>query len=98
MCALVGDQILCMHGGLSPNLNSLDQIRRVKRPVDIIDYGVLCDLCWSDPDPELRGSNYAESMRGAGHRFSKEAATDFCDRMKLSLIVRAHQVSFHENF
>lgn len=96
MCAIVGDQMMCMHGGLSPNLHSLEQIKRVKRPVDVIDYGVLCDLCWSDPDPDLNFPPFAESMRGAGHRFSKEAARDFCERMKIKMIIRAHQVNYEK--
>ena len=37
--AVIDDKIICMHGGLSPDLNNLDQIHKVKRPVDIPDTG-----------------------------------------------------------
>uniref|UniRef100_A0A915JJ42 Serine/threonine-protein phosphatase n=1 Tax=Romanomermis culicivorax TaxID=13658 RepID=A0A915JJ42_ROMCU len=96
MAAIVGDQIFCMHGGLSPALMSMEQIKRVRRPVDIIDYGLLCDLCWSDPDPNLR-EKFAESLRGAGHRFSRDVVKEFCAKMNLTFIARAHQVPESEN-
>tara|TARA_B100000780_G_C21032465_1_gene414010 strand:- start:167 stop:322 length:156 start_codon:yes stop_codon:yes gene_type:complete len=45
--AVVDNKILCMHGGLSPELTSLEQINEVQRPTDIPDTGMLCDLLWS---------------------------------------------------
>jgi serine/threonine-protein phosphatase PP1 catalytic subunit len=50
IAAIIDDKIFCMHGGLSPELNDFDQIRRVMRPTDIPDTGLLCDLLWSDPE------------------------------------------------
>lgn len=47
-------QILCMHGGLSPELKSLEQIKRVARPTDVPDSGLLCDLLWADPDKDIQ--------------------------------------------
>ena len=44
VAALVDDKILCMHGGLSPELSSIDQIKRIMRPTDVPDTGLLCDL------------------------------------------------------
>ena len=48
--ALIDEKILCMHGGLSPELESLQQIADIQRPCDVPDVGLLCDLLWSDPD------------------------------------------------
>lgn len=48
--AVVDDKIICMHGGLSPELQKLDQIQNINRPCDVPDTGLLCDLLWSDPD------------------------------------------------
>ena len=51
VAALVDEKILCMHGGLSPELHNLQQIADLQRPCDIPDSGLLCDLLWSDPAP-----------------------------------------------
>lgn len=48
--AIVDEKIFCCHGGLSPDLQSMEQIRRIMRPTDVPDQGLLCDLLWSDPD------------------------------------------------
>jgi serine/threonine-protein phosphatase PP1 catalytic subunit len=40
VCALIDEKILCMHGGLSPDLQSLEQIKKIMRPTDIPDSGI----------------------------------------------------------
>ncbi|KAE8663051.1 Serine/threonine-protein phosphatase PP1 [Hibiscus syriacus] len=52
--SLIDEKILCMHGGLSPDLNNLDQIRNLQRPADVPDAGLLCDLLWSDPCKDVQ--------------------------------------------
>jgi serine/threonine-protein phosphatase PP1 catalytic subunit len=61
VAAVVGDRILCMHGGLSPELESLDQIRALARPTEVPEDGLLCDLLWSDPEPRVTGRAAKES-------------------------------------
>ncbi|KAG1415853.1 hypothetical protein G6F57_023795 [Rhizopus arrhizus] len=56
-----------MHGGLSPDLQSFEQIRRVMRPTDVPDTGLLCDLLWSDPDKDIVG--WSENDRGVSFTF-----------------------------
>jgi serine/threonine-protein phosphatase PP1 catalytic subunit len=58
VAAVVEDKILCMHGGLSPDLDHLSQIFDIPRPTDVPDEGLLCDLLWSDPDPNVMGWGY----------------------------------------
>ncbi|KAH7960025.1 hypothetical protein HPB49_016266 [Dermacentor silvarum] len=53
VAAIVDEKIFCMHGGLSPDLQSMEQVRRIMRPTDVPDQGLLCDLLWSDPDKDI---------------------------------------------
>ena len=50
VAALVDGQILCVHGGLSPDIMTLDQIRLIERNQEIPHKGAFCDLVWSDPE------------------------------------------------
>lgn len=51
--AVIDDKIICMHGGLSPELSQMEQIANIARPCDVPDTGLLCDILWSDPDPSI---------------------------------------------
>ncbi|CAK65363.1 unnamed protein product (macronuclear) [Paramecium tetraurelia] len=90
VAALVDEKILCMHGGLSPELSNLEQIRRIMRPTDVPDTGLLCDLLWSDPDKDVQG--WADNERGVSYVFSQEIVQVFLKKHELDLICRAHQV------
>lgn len=90
IAAIIDEKILCMHGGLSPDLKSMDQIRRIVRPTDVPDTGLLCDLLWADPDKEVQGWN--ESDRGVSFTFGADVVTQFLKKQELDLICRAHQV------
>jgi len=90
VCGLIDDRILCMHGGLSPELTSLEQIRNLPRPVDIPDSGLLCDLLWSDPS--LETFTWGDNDRGVSFTFGAEIVRVFLKKHNLDLIARAHQV------
>ncbi|XP_078174646.1 serine/threonine-protein phosphatase PP1-like [Carex rostrata] len=90
VAALVDERILCMHGGLSPDLCDLNQIRRLVRPSDVPDKGLLCDLLWSDPCGGLRG--WGPNDRGVSYTFGADVVTNFLKKLDLDLICRAHQV------
>ncbi len=90
IAGIVDEKIFCMHGGLSPDLQSMEQIRRIMRPTDIPDTGLLCDLVWSDPDKNITG--WGENDRGVSFTFGSDVLAKFLQKHDLDLVARAHQV------
>merc|ERR1719209_2806529 len=90
VAAIVDEKIFCCHGGLSPDLQSMEQIRRIMRPTDVPDQGLLCDLLWSDPDKDTMG--WGENDRGVSFTFGAEVVAKFLHKHDFDLICRAHQV------
>ena len=90
VAAIIDEKILCMHGGLSPELKNIQNIQEISRPTDIPDTGLLCDLLWSDPDKDVL--EYDENDRGVSVIFGEKIVQDFNKKNDLDLIIRAHQV------
>lgn len=91
IAAIIDDKIFCMHGGLSPELSNFEQIRRILRPADVPESGLLCDLLWSDPSSAVSGWGDNDE-RGVSFLFSQTIISNFLRRHDLDLICRAHQV------
>mmetsp|Transcript_11328 Transcript_11328/g.27869 ORF Transcript_11328/g.27869 Transcript_11328/m.27869 type:complete len:312 (-) Transcript_11328:158-1093(-) len=89
LAALIEDSILCVHGGLSPTITTLDQIRVLNRKQEVPHDGAMCDLLWSDPE-DIEG--WGLSPRGAGFLFGGNVAKQFNRQNNLTLICRAHQL------
>ena len=90
MATIIDEKIFCMHGGLSPELSNMEQIRRIMRPTDVPDTGLLCDLLWSDPEKDITG--WEENDRGVSFVFGTDIVSVFLKKHDLDLICRAHQV------
>ncbi|ONK61192.1 uncharacterized protein A4U43_C08F27170 [Asparagus officinalis] len=90
VAAVIDDKIVCMHGGLSPNLSNLDQIKSLPRPTDVPDTGLLCDLLWPDPGREIQG--WGMNDRGVSYTFGADKVAEFLTKHDLDLVCRAHQV------
>jgi len=90
LAALIDNNILCIHGGLSPSLHTLDQIRVLNRFQEVPLEGPICDLMWADPDPDKEG--FSLSSRGAGFTFGKDILDKFMAINSLDYVVRAHQL------
>ena len=89
IAAIIDDKIFCIHGGISPELNSLDDIRNITRPIEVPEEGLLCDLLWSDPNNEV--DEWEENDRGTSVCFGASRVNDFLNKFNFDLICRAHQ-------
>ncbi|XP_028155722.1 serine/threonine-protein phosphatase PP1-beta [Diabrotica virgifera virgifera] len=89
VAAIIDDKIFCCHGGLSPDLLHIGQIRNIQRPIDIPIQGLLCDLLWSDPSTE---PGWTENDRGVSFSFGPDVINKFLRKHDFDLICRGHQV------
>ena len=89
LSAIIEDKIFTVHGGLSPSINTLDQIRVIDRKQEVPHDGAMCDLMWSDPE-EIEG--WGLSPRGAGYLFGGDIVARFNESNDIDLIARAHQL------
>uniref|UniRef100_A0A8C9GYF0 Serine/threonine-protein phosphatase n=1 Tax=Piliocolobus tephrosceles TaxID=591936 RepID=A0A8C9GYF0_9PRIM len=94
LSALINNDIFCDHGGISPYLQSIEDINKLDRFKEVPQDGGVCDLLWSDPasmeDEVLDG--WKPSPRGAGMLFNENMTNSFLRMNNLSCICRAHQL------
>ncbi|KAK0424551.1 hypothetical protein QR680_008720 [Steinernema hermaphroditum] len=92
LAALVGGRILCMHGGISSEVKTLNDIRKLKRPIHEPSVSELaCDLLWADPMLDLSGF-VPNPMRGISVFFGEDALEKVCADLNVDMIIRGHQV------
>ena len=89
LSALIDNKIFCVHGGLSPSITTIDQIRTIDRKQEVPHEGAMCDLLWSDPEDV---SGWGLSPRGAGYLFGDDVCTSFTQTNSVDMIARAHQL------
>lgn len=103
LAAIVEDRILCLHGGIGSSVKSIDDIMKIKRPVQIshevtnLEQQIILDILWSDPtesDAE-KGilPNFMRDPHETGNivKFGPDVVNDFLKRTNLSMIIRAHE-------
>ncbi|KAL7311557.1 serine/threonine protein phosphatase Pzh1 [Mucor circinelloides] len=90
IAALVAGKIFCVHGGLSPSLAAMDDIRTIIRPTDVPEFGLLNDLLWADPSDTAL--DWEDSERGVSYCFGKKVVNEFLSKFDLDLVCRAHMV------
>ncbi|KAK3077208.1 hypothetical protein LTS18_010920 [Coniosporium uncinatum] len=90
LSVVINDQIFCVHGGLSPSIHSIDQIKIIDRFREIPHEGPMADLVWSDPDAER--DEFSLSPRGAGYTFGAQVVKKFLEVNSMNHILRAHQL------
>ena len=89
LSAIIDNRILCVHGGLSPTITTVDQIRTIDRKQEVPHDGAMCDLLWSDPE-DVTG--WGLSPRARGYSFGGDVCQQFNAANNIDLIARAHQL------
>ncbi|KHN88262.1 Serine/threonine-protein phosphatase PP1-gamma catalytic subunit [Toxocara canis] len=90
VAALIEGKIFCMHGGLSPSMRSFQDIRNAIKPLRNPSKGLITDLLWADPDPDIL--NWHVSSRGSGFYFGEHVIAETCATLGVDLVIRAHQM------
>ncbi|RKP12475.1 Metallo-dependent phosphatase-like protein, partial [Piptocephalis cylindrospora] len=90
LSAVIDDSIFCVHGGLSPSIHSIDQVKVLDRFREVPHEGPMADLVWSDPDPDK--DEFVMSPRGAGYYFGRQVVRRFLHLNAHQHILRAHQL------
>jgi len=96
LAAIMNKQFLCIHGGLSPELHSLDDLKAIDRFREPPTQGLMCDILWADPLEDFgqeKTSDYFlhNHVRGCSYFFSYPAACAFLEKNNLLSIIRAHE-------
>lgn len=103
VAALIDERILCMHGGLSPVMLNKDRMKadetginvinsKIKRPTEVEERGLICDLLWSDPSDNKEQKDWQPNDRGVSFTFGKPIIAKYLEENDLDMICRAHQV------
>lgn len=90
MAALIDKRIFCVHGGISPDIPTLDKISLYSRNDELNQKGPFCDMCWSDPEEV---SDWKLNPRCAGYLFGAKQAKEFNRLNNLKFIARSHQLA-----
>ncbi|CAG12750.1 unnamed protein product, partial [Tetraodon nigroviridis] len=86
----INNKVLVMHGGLfSEDGVTLEDLRKIDRNRQPPDSGPMCDLLWSDPQPQ---NGRSISKRGVSCQFGPDVTERFLSQNKLDFIVRSHEV------
>ncbi|WVN89294.1 serine/threonine-protein phosphatase 2B catalytic subunit A1 [Cryptococcus depauperatus CBS 7841] len=96
LAAIMNKQFLCIHGGLSPELHTLEDLRSINRFREPPTSGLMCDILWADPledfGSEKTNENFVHNhVRGCSYFFTYNAACQFLERNNLLSIIRAHE-------
>ncbi|EPQ53729.1 serine/threonine protein phosphatase 2B [Gloeophyllum trabeum ATCC 11539] len=96
LAAIMNKQFLCIHGGLSPELQTIDDLRSIDRFREPPTHGLMCDILWSDPVEDFGQEKTTDSfvhnhVRGCSYFFTYQAACQFLERNNLLSIIRAHE-------
>ena len=87
--AIVNDRYFCVHGGISPELDSIESISELPKPMISAESDLANDIVWSDPSGDVSG--FVESDRGTGYFFDAVVLKKFLKRNGLDTLIRSHE-------
>jgi serine/threonine-protein phosphatase 2B catalytic subunit len=99
LSAIISSRFLCVHGGISPETLTIDDITKINRFREPPSTGHMCDLLWSDPYPDFdkdtsQKNKFAflnNSARGCSYYYTYNAVAKFLQTNQLCSIIRAHE-------
>lgn len=95
LACIINDRFLCVHGGISHEIRSVEEIKRIDRFREIPKAGLFCDLMWADPVDSPKGVCDGivkpNDVRGCSYFFGVELSRSFLEKNKLISIIRAHE-------
>jgi protein phosphatase len=89
LAAILQHDIFCVHGGICPELETIDQIKSIQKPILNFDDPLVEGLVWSDPSVKIH--EFRENPRGSGCLFGSIQINNFLQKNSLKMIIRAHQ-------
>lgn len=84
-----------MHGGISPEIEYIEEIDKISRFREIPIDGMMCDLMWADPmkdDDAVKGNWVDNHERECSHYFGRKPVHNLLKKNSLLSIFRGHQV------
>eukprot|EP01094_Clydonella_sp_ATCC50884_P017564 TRINITY_DN307_c1_g1_i2.p1 TRINITY_DN307_c1_g1~~TRINITY_DN307_c1_g1_i2.p1 ORF type:complete len:493 (+),score=199.27 TRINITY_DN307_c1_g1_i2:41-1480(+) len=95
LSALMNEQFLCVHGGISPSIRTLEDIRTIDRFQETPQAGAMCDLMWADPiedyDEDKETTFIFNEARGCSYAYGYRAVLEFLEKNNLLSLIRAHE-------
>ncbi len=103
LAAIINDTAICLHGGIGSAVNTISDIEKIKRPLEVIhevsttDQQIVVDILWSDPtDTDLETGiqpNVTRDPTGVGNivKFGPDRVLEFLKNNGLGLVIRAHE-------
>ena len=90
IAAIIDNKVFAVHGGLSPTIHQISDIKQIQRVQEIPHEGPFADLMWSDPEADKPG--FSISARGAGYIFGEDVCERFLHSNDMTRVYRAHQL------
>jgi serine/threonine-protein phosphatase 2B catalytic subunit len=102
LAAIMNKQFFCVHGGISPEIETIEEIYEIHRFIEPPSSGRLCDLLWADPVEDYDNILHSPSIpyqalfsvndvRSCSYTYPFQASVKFLERNKLLSIIRAHE-------